>query len=484
MSKTCLRGRGRGEVSPRWRVRKIAPLKRGAPSNAPRHCSNTFSPRKEGGGRFILHIQGAQVREATALRTPLYVATVVVFSCRSFALHGRGSSCCFAGGELEESETHARFSSIVPWYAPAALQQGLCPPVSHERLRVRSGKYFFADSEGSLGDVAVAGQPVWLSHMPAALLLRAVDANWILPSNMLPKLPQGMDRTGLFQLLPRTDYFTMGTGGKGNYLSIRRSQFRVVPASARVVYAAQGESWDAVVADLARPPRVSVSVHWHGCYVVISRARSLEGLLLLRLATRAELGKGAPEYLIKELDRLLALEKESTDTLQRYLRVHISALPQWIAALFDEGHVAAQRVPGSVSIDIPSETGAPAQTQAPKIGCGVGQGVTATSARHRSTRDSAETLHSLATVVGAIPCDGCDEPCPQTKRRRRQNQGGAKSQMLDLKRELAVPQRDEASGHIGPNWRLLRSKTTLQEAGETELTRSLAAQSVGQGRAP
>ena len=78
---------------------------------------------------------------------------------------------------------------------------------------------FFADSEESCGDVAVAGQPVSLSRMLAAVLRRAVDASWILPSNMRPEPAQGMGRTGLFQMVPRTDYFTSGIGGKDHSLN-------------------------------------------------------------------------------------------------------------------------------------------------------------------------------------------------------------------------------------------------------------------------
>ena len=39
----------------------------------------------------------------------------------------------------------------------------------------------FADEEESLPDVVSAGVPIWLSHMPVSLLLRAEGAPWILP---------------------------------------------------------------------------------------------------------------------------------------------------------------------------------------------------------------------------------------------------------------------------------------------------------------
>ena len=43
---------------------------------------------------------------------------------------------------------------------------------------------------------------------------------------------------------------------------------------------------------------------------MLSRARTLEGLLILRPATFEELNRGAPQYLLDEVDRLLSLEKE------------------------------------------------------------------------------------------------------------------------------------------------------------------------------
>ena len=74
----------------------------------------------------------------------------------------------------------------------------------------------------------------------------------------------------------------------------------MVPASVRTVYAAQGESWYAVIADMKKPPRMSPDLHWLACYVMISRARTMEGLLLLRLPQREELNQGAPPHLMSD----------------------------------------------------------------------------------------------------------------------------------------------------------------------------------------
>ena len=53
---------------------------------------------------------------------------------------------------------------------------------------------------------------------------------------------------------------------------------------------------------------------------MISRARSLDGLLLARLAERSELEAGAPQYLLDEIDRLLKLERQSSADRRKYLQ--------------------------------------------------------------------------------------------------------------------------------------------------------------------
>ena len=86
----------------------------------------------------------------------------------------------------------------------------------------------------------------------------------------------------------------------------------VAPADTRIVYGAQGETFDAVVADMQRPPRMDRDTYWLACYVMISRARSLDGFLVLRPAVLKELSRLPPQYLLDEIDRLLSLESSST----------------------------------------------------------------------------------------------------------------------------------------------------------------------------
>ena len=59
-----------------------------------------------------------------------------------------------------------------------------------------------------------------------------------------------------------------------------------VPADTITVYAAQGSTFEAVVADMQKPLNYDAAQHWLACYVMLSRAESLEGFLVLRPATR------------------------------------------------------------------------------------------------------------------------------------------------------------------------------------------------------
>ena len=157
----------------------------------------------------------------------------------------------------------------------------------------------FADAE-VLPHAAVAGDPIELEFLPQSLLLRAKGAQWKLPPSKLPPLSPTVDRRGLFQLEATPVYLRRQVGAK-EYKSFKRTGFLVVPADTRIVYAAQGETFDAVVADMERPPRMDLDTHWLACYVMISRARTLEGFLVLRPALLKELSREPPKYLTPAL---------------------------------------------------------------------------------------------------------------------------------------------------------------------------------------
>ena len=212
-------------------------------------------------------------------------------------------------------------------------------------------------------DKAVAGTEIELKYMPTSLILRAVGAPWALRSEALPdlsRLPELVCRRGLFQLEPSTMYLPKVLG-KDVKIKVRRIQFPVVPADVRTVYGAQGENWDAIIADMERPPNMVVGTHWLACYVMISRARTLEGLLILRPATFAELNRGAPEYLVKEIDRLLRMEQTSTDDLRKYLEKLTCIVPKEVLDLFtvdavSEEETRIQRVRSAAMTDTAPST--------------------------------------------------------------------------------------------------------------------------------
>eukprot|EP00973_Karenia_brevis_P004574 625691-Karenia_brevis.AAC.1 len=75
---------------------------------------------------------------------------------------------------------------------------------------VRVERLILADTEPEFEDMQV-GVPTCLHYIPVAMLLRALDVDWTLPTVCLPSLPRGCDRRGLFLLRPSSDYFTMTT---------------------------------------------------------------------------------------------------------------------------------------------------------------------------------------------------------------------------------------------------------------------------------
>ena len=198
----------------------------------------------------------------------------------------------------------------------------------------------FSDFE-ILPQVPVSGYPYSIQYMPVSLLLQVEDVEWSLPKTELPEqLPANVDRRGLFQLRPSFDHLSLQVGIE--YVSIRRTTFLATPADTITVYAAQGSTFDAVVADMQRPPRLDASKHWLACYVMLSRARSLEGFLVLRPATRAELSARPPQYLVDELERLQRLENTSLHELVDYINSLPMETPANILELFDKDAAAAE----------------------------------------------------------------------------------------------------------------------------------------------
>ena len=174
-----------------------------------------------------------------------------------------------------------------------------------------------------------------LRFMPVSLLLRADEAEWSLPPEDLPSgLPPGLDKRGLFQLQASSDYLRVPLSD--GFLSVRRTSFAVEPADSMTVYAAQGSTFDAVIADMERPPHMDLGRHWLACYVMLSRARTLEGLLILRPARREDLSARPPQYLLDELERLEKVEAASLEELRDYIRSLPTQIPPVVSDLLQD----------------------------------------------------------------------------------------------------------------------------------------------------
>ena len=93
-----------------------------------------------------------------------------------------------------------------------------------------------------------------------------------------------------------------------------------VPAAVRTVHISQGGEWDAIIADCSRPPKMDLLSQWLANSVMLSRATTLEGLLLLRLPPRSFFSLGAPAHIVEELERLHNVEKASQERLAAYVR--------------------------------------------------------------------------------------------------------------------------------------------------------------------
>ena len=259
------------------------------------------------------------VRESTRQTTPLYLC-IAIDEVKDKAIDHFTAPLRLAALKISNPRNTKNLPGVLALYRGMRLLlcAKSCPRLSlmHGCECILEDLIFAAEENLPLG--FQVGVPYTLKFMPSHLLLRAVDAEWTLPASQLPKLPADWDKQGLFLLGPQTDYFSLWLPDSGSF-EIRRTQFQVMSADSRIVYAAQGEGFEATIPDMAKPPGMDPETHWLANYVMLSRAKSLDGLLILRLCSREGLTTGAPQYLVDEIDRLCALERASTDRLKARL---------------------------------------------------------------------------------------------------------------------------------------------------------------------
>ena len=99
--------------------------------------------------------------------------------------------------------------------------------------------------------------------------------------------PIGFNKSWVFPMQSHS----VGEGGFTATLCLQQRLLKFGP-SYLIVCGAQGESYSSILADLTLPPRQDD----HICLRM--RANSIDGLLLLRLPTRAQLVKGPPRLLV------------------------------------------------------------------------------------------------------------------------------------------------------------------------------------------
>ncbi len=110
----------------------------------------------------------------------------------------------------------------------------------------------------------------------------------------------------------------------------------MVPANVVIVYGAQGESYDMAIADLGVPPAQDENLFWLAMYVMLTRCKTLDGLLLLRLPSRKAFEAGAPDYVKQEMARLAKLRTATMKRLHQNLTKALGALPPRVDKLFAE----------------------------------------------------------------------------------------------------------------------------------------------------
>ena len=382
------------------------------PQNPPVHVVFRHS------SRALLSYQNAS-RQAERLGRPLYV----VFAQDSIA------------GQYDSSHTGALKDELLQMtnfvntgYLPSCmfvyigmhvlLQKMHCQKLGLSKCCEAVVEHIhFSKAERAIGETRQHTGPIVLTHMPDALVLRAVGASWTLPLERAAI--GGADLTGVFQLQCDTAYFDFkpkrvplprGPLNEKPKLRVRRLQFPIVPAD-RVVHSAQGSEMPALVLDMACPPGMDKQEHWLACLVMLSRAITLGGLLITRLATLEELNCGPPPSLRQETARLHAVELESFHCLSKELhRIgEVVSVPSAVKELFTSplrkpsGHPSLSTVPTQPSLG---------KRSIPLPGAGVppSKRPRASTARTRGQSDAAGDLRDglRPGSAGLGGCSKCD----------------------------------------------------------------------------
>ncbi len=109
-----------------------------------------------------------------------------------------------------------------------------------------------------------------------------------------------------------------------------RSQFPLLPACVLTGRMAQGHSLSAVLLEAGRAPHEGPHAYWISFYVGVSRAPSLDRLLLLGEPDWEALRAGPPPELVEEIERLAGLAAVTSAQFARAAAERSGALPEGV----------------------------------------------------------------------------------------------------------------------------------------------------------
>ena len=141
----------------------------------------------------------------------------------------------------------------------------------------------------------------WLQRMPLYIVVnipKSQNGEW--KFKQFPGLALGE-----FPIFPRQESIPHFLNGSKQKQFFRRSQFPVLPGYAMTGYAAQGQTFtEGAIVDLSTPPLKRGKSDPADSYVLLSRLRSLIGLLILRPFLKSDLCTTPSSYIFAEIRRL------------------------------------------------------------------------------------------------------------------------------------------------------------------------------------
>jgi hypothetical protein len=140
-------------------------------------------------------------------------------------------------------------------------------------------------------------------RLPETVLVELRNYNAAAPICSLSGLPPNV-----FPVLPIKKTFTTKLDSSSKSLTVKLTQFPLVPTSAITVHKVQGQSLDHVIVTKWRDPKM-VSQYPMTAYVTLSRVRTLAGLYITQPLTKADCAFFVPpRAVIDELERLDKLQ--------------------------------------------------------------------------------------------------------------------------------------------------------------------------------